>query len=237
MSIRLHWSPDSANLPVRIALEMFGLPFEAVRVDRASGEHRSAVYLEKNPQGLIPVLEDGELVLFETGAILWHLAEKAGRLGPNGPKFSDDPARAAALKWVFYLSNTVHADLRMAFYPDRYIDKVATQLLRDGVVERMVSHFDLIEEYVYNRVLGHPTILPDIYFSVLVRWAQLYPSGGTVIAGLERWPTIQAMCSRVESHPAAIRAFLAESIPPEQAITVPRIPELPFSAVLGNPAS
>ncbi len=235
MTLKLHWSPDSANLPVRIALEMFGLPFEAIRVNRAAGEHRSEAYREKNPQGLIPVLEDGDLVLFETGAILWHLAEKAGRLGPKGPNFSDHEARTAALKWMFYISNTVHADLRIAFYTDRYIGGDGIHALREGIARRISEHFDLVEAYVYNRVIGHPIILPDIYFSALVRWAQLYPAGGQpLLANIDRWPTIQAMGARVETHPGAVRAFLAEKIPPEQAITVPRPPEIPPSEVLGT---
>lgn len=235
MGLRLHWSPDSANLPVRIALEMFGMPYEAVRVDRAVGEHLSAEYREKNPQGLIPVLEDDDLVLFETGAILWHLAEKAGRLGPTGPNFSDDQQRAAALKWIFYLSNTVHADLRTAFYTHRYVeDDAAVEGLRTGIARRLADHFDLVEKYVYDRVLGHPTVLPDIYFSVLVRWAQLYPAKRPMMPNIGRWPTIQAMCARVESHPGAIRAFMAESIPVDQALTVPRPPELPINEITGS---
>ncbi len=231
--LKLHWAPDNANLPVRIALEMFRLPFEAVRVDRANGEHRSAAYREKNPQGLIPVLEDGDCVMFETGAILWYLAEKAGRLGPSGPKFADDYARSTVLKWLFYLSNTVHADLRAAFYADRYIDDGATELLRAGISRRMNDHFDMLEEYVYDRIVGHPTILPDIYCGVLARWAQLYPRNNPVLPGIEKWPTLQAMCARVESHPGAIKAFMAESIPAEQALTVPRAPELPAADVTG----
>ena len=291
MTLRLHWSPDSANLPVRIALEMFELSFEAERVDRAAGEHRSAAYRAKNPQGLIPVLEDDNLVLFETGAILWHLAEKVGQLGPDGPLFNDDPARVASLKWIFFFSNTVHADLRIAFYAERYIEDGAAELLREGIARRMAAHFDLVEERLRDRTAGHPICLPDIYLSVLVRWAQLYPSGCPcdgaaellregiarrmaahfdlveerlrdrtaghpiclpdiylsvlvrwaqlypsgcpVIADLNRWPTIQAVCAEVELHPGSIRAFQAESIPPEQAITAPRKPDVPMAEILG----
>ena len=234
MTLRLHWSPDSANLPVRIALEMFGFDYEAVRVDRASGKHRSAAYLKLNPQGLIPVLEDGDLVLFETGAILWHLATKAERIGPNGPKITDDEARAAALTWMFYLSNTVHADLRVGFNPQRYVNTgTGTDTLRDGIARRMQEHFDLIETHVYDRVFGQATILPDIYFAVMVRWAQLYPVQNPLIADLSRWPTLQAMCLRVEAHPAAIRAFKAEGIPSDQAVTFPRLPEIPLSEITG----
>ena len=44
MTLRLHWSPDSANIVIRIALEEMGLGFEPVRVDRAAGEHRQPAY-------------------------------------------------------------------------------------------------------------------------------------------------------------------------------------------------
>jgi len=231
MSLRLHWSPDSANLPVRIALEMFGLPYEAIRVDRAAKEHHSAEYLEKNPQGLIPVLEDGELAIFETGAILWHLAQKVEKFGPNGPSMSDDAARSAALSWIFYLSNTVHADLRIGFYPQRYVQGgECAGPLCEGVAKRMLGHFDLIER---SRLIGQSTTLPEIYLAALVRWAQLYPRNRPIIADLDRWSSIQEMCVRVESNAAARRAFAAESIPQDQAITSPRLPDLPLSQVTG----
>ena len=58
MSLRLHWSPDSANLVVRITLEALDLPFEGVRINRGKGEHKRPGYLALNPQGLIPVLQD-----------------------------------------------------------------------------------------------------------------------------------------------------------------------------------
>lgn len=97
MTLRLHWSPDSANIVVRMALEELGLPFSGVRLNRAAGELKRPAYLALNPQGLLPVLEDGNLVLFETGAILLHLADRSGRLGPKGPGAPEPTARAAFL--------------------------------------------------------------------------------------------------------------------------------------------
>jgi len=232
MTLRLHWSPDSANLPVRIALEMFGLDYEAMRVDRAAGEHRSDAFRRLNPQGLIPVLEDDALVLFETGAILWHLAEKVGRLGPSGPEMNDERARSIALPWLFYLSNTVHADLRIAFNLRRYIDADAgAEQLLQGMTHRVKRHFDLVEVQFADRIFGEVTTLPEIYFVALVRWSQLYPVQHPVIADLKNWPMIEEMCRRIEAHPAARRAFEAEAIPLERAITSPRVPDLPLSDV------
>lgn len=234
MTLRLHGSPDSANLPVRIALNLFELPFEAVRVDRAARENRQAAYLAKNPQGLIPVLEDGALVLFETGAILWHLAEKVGRFGPEGASFDDAEARATALKWMFYLSNTVHADLRIGFNAQRYIaDEAGADALERGVAKRIGEYFDLIEREYPACSSSRPVEVTDLYLAAMVRWAQLYPRERPMIEGLDAWPALHVMCQRIEGAAGARAAFEAESISAEQAITAPQYPDLPLSEVTG----
>lgn len=228
MTLRLHWSPDSANLVVRVALELFGLPFEGVRVNRGKGEHKTADYLGKNPQGLIPVLEDGSLILFETGAILWHIAETVGELGPDGPPMTDAVARATALKWVFYLSNTVHADLRLAFYPDRYVEDVAA--LRAGVARRMRTHCDLLEAQLDP---GAAITIVEIYLGICLRWARVFPRGNPVLDSLDPWPGLRELGERLEGDPAVRRAFAAEFIPGDRPITAPRPPDLPEAEVTG----
>lgn len=234
MTLRLHWSPDSANLVIRAALEEFGLANEGVRVDRAAGEQRGAAYRRLNPQGLIPVLEDGPLVLFETGAILVHLADRTGRLGPDGPAADDPVARAAFLKWLFYLSNTLHADLRIAFRPNRWIAEPGGAALRTGVAARVAGHLDLIEgETGASGFLGAEATLPDIYLAMMLRWMQLYPVEAPVVAGLGRWPGLSALAARIEARPAIRRAMLAEAVPPDRAITAPRPPDLPAAEVTG----
>ena len=71
---------------VSIALEELGLPYEVHAVDLSSGEQRSEAYLAINPNGRIPAIVDREadnLAVFESGAIMIYLAEKAGRLLPT----------------------------------------------------------------------------------------------------------------------------------------------------------
>lgn len=234
MTLRLHWSPDSANLVIRIALEMLDLPFEGVRVDRSRSEHHGAAYRRLNPQGLLPVLEDGDLVLFETGAILWHLAETTGKLGPDGPGFEDAAARAASLKWLFYLSNTVHADLRLAFYAGRYLDDQGIPALRQGVARRMTGHLDLLQQELSARSDDARVLITDIYAVMLCRWAQIYPATGPMLqGGLAPWPGIEAMARRIEADPRAIRAFQAEHIPTKAPLTAPQPPDLPAESITG----
>lgn len=233
MTLKLYWSPDSANLVVRIALELFGMPFEAVRLNRGAGDHKSADYLARNPQGLVPVLEDGEITLFETGAILWHVMERAGRLGPEGPAMEDTVARAAAMKWMYYLSNTVHADLRCAFYSHRYVPEEMVPVFREGLRDRMRQHCDLIQTQIaQGGLIGDTITIPDVYLAICLRWAQIYPAPA-MLAGLAPWPRIAELAQRIEGLDGALKAFEAEFIPPHGALTAPRAPDLPSREVTG----
>ncbi|MGF1445321.1 MAG: glutathione S-transferase family protein [Pikeienuella sp.] len=234
MAMKLHWSPDSANLPVRIALERLGLAFEGVRVNRQAREQDGAAYRKINPQGLIPALEDDAVVLFEAGAILLHVAERAGRFGPNGPLVEDPDARARALSWLFYLSNTVHADLRCAFYPHRIMPG-HEPILVAGIRRRFAGHCDLLEGVLAGGTFfaAGASILED-YLGACLRWAQLYPGTyGPVLESLDCWPGLAALMAEHEVDPALRRAMAAEAINGSQPITRPALPELPEAEVTG----
>ena len=66
---------SSAAYRVRIALNLKGLTFEQVVTDLRSGAHRTLSYLEKNPQGLIPLIEEGDVRLNQSLAIIEYLDE------------------------------------------------------------------------------------------------------------------------------------------------------------------
>jgi glutathione S-transferase len=233
--LRLYWSPDSANIVVRIALEELGLDFEPERIDRAAATHKQPDYLRLNPQGLLPVLEDGGLVLFETGAILLHLADRTGRLGPEGPGARDPEARAAFLKWLFYLSNTVHADLRAAFYSHRYVpDEAAIPALRSGLANRFRQHMALIDSVLETTgwLVAETPSLADFYLAACLRWAQLYPSGKPLIAREDVQPRLQGLLGSLESRYAVVKAFADEHIA-GHPLTRPGPPGLPPGEVIG----
>lgn len=234
MTLRLHWSPDSANLVVRLALEELGLPFEAVRLDRSAGAHRSPSYLRLNPQGLIPVLEDGPLVLFETGAILLHLADRTGRLGPEGPDARDPANRAAFLRWLFWISNTLHADLRAAFYTHRYVSEATVPELRAGLSRRVAAHVALVEGAMEsgNWPAGPAPLLTDLYLAACLRWAQLYPSAGPATLGAAPTGRVGALLAHLGMRPAVKRALAAESIPSADFLD-PVGPALPPAEITG----
>ena len=101
MTITLHSWPQSSGTRVAWALEELGLPYEYVAIDGKKQEHRGVSYLAINPHGKVPALVDGDVRLFESGAILLHLGEKYGverNLWPGG----SGQNRADALCWTVW---------------------------------------------------------------------------------------------------------------------------------------
>ena len=82
--ITLHYHPSTASMVPHILLEEIGEPFQRVLVDRVAGAHKQPEYLQLNPNGLIPVLVDGDHVVYETAAIVLHLCDThpRARLAP-----------------------------------------------------------------------------------------------------------------------------------------------------------
>ena len=73
-----------------------GSPVEYVRVDLSRGEHRTPAFLAENPNGKVPVLVDGDVHLWESTAIMAHLAVKAGSdLWP-----ADAASQVEVLRWL-----------------------------------------------------------------------------------------------------------------------------------------
>ncbi|HOZ63704.1 MAG TPA: glutathione S-transferase family protein [Burkholderiaceae bacterium] len=222
----LFYVPDSANLVVRIALEELGASFAALLVEGAGAASRDAAFLALNPQGLVPVLVDShqDEPLFETAAILLHLSEQHKALQPAYAR-----SRGRYLKWLFFLSNTLHADLRGLFYSDRYVaDVAAIPALRRGLGARVVRHFTLLDAEMARHggpwLLGETLTTCDIYLAVCARWAQLYPRGDGLASDVfANLPHVHHMLKTLEQRPAVLRACEQEGIA-GRAFTVPQYP-------------
>lgn len=118
--IQLHFFPSTASMVPHILLEELGTPYERVLVDRTQGVQKTTAYLQLNPNGLIPVLTDGDLVLYETAAICLHLCDTHPQSGLAPPLGSAE--RAHFYKWLMWLTNTLQAALIVYFYPERWVN-------------------------------------------------------------------------------------------------------------------
>jgi glutathione S-transferase len=205
---RLHYAPDNASLPVRLALEELGADYAAVLVDRSRQAQRAPGYLKLNPAGLIPVLETPDGPIFETAAILLWLADRHGALAP----LPADPGRAAFLKWLFFASNTLHAGLRLRFYPALYAggDPSAQAALRTATGAHLARQFALLDAAAAEWDRGL-TVL-HLYLAPMLRWAALYPDGATGWFALADYPRLAALCEELERRASLRAAAAAEGL-------------------------
>ena len=78
---QLHYFPANANAAPHMLLEEIGVPYDLVLVDRAKNAQKSREYLKINPNGRIPTLVDGNLIISETTAIVLHLVDQHADAG------------------------------------------------------------------------------------------------------------------------------------------------------------
>ncbi len=120
--IDLYTAATPNGWKVSIALEELALPYRVHPVDLTALEQKQPAFLALNPNGRIPVIvdrDDDDLVIFESGAILIHLAEKTGRLLPT-----DRRGRMAALQWLMFQMGGVgpmmgQANVFFRYFPEK----------------------------------------------------------------------------------------------------------------------
>ncbi len=209
---RLHYAPDNASLIIRLALEEMGLTYETALVDRTRNAQDSAAYRALNPNGLIPVLETPQGPIFETAAILLWLADTHQQMAP-APESAD---RAAFLKWLFFASNTLHADLRILFYAEKYIDAAQAEALRAGIRPRLRQHLKRLDDLAQGAPDWFNTQVPSaltVYVACMMRWMALYPAkADRSWYQLADTPYLQKILHQLEFRPATRSVIAAEGL-------------------------
>lgn len=196
-------SPDGGrglarDTRVRWALEETGQPYEVRLVSFAA--LKAAEHLARNPFGQIPTLEDGELVLFETGAIVLHLAERFPGLLPE-----DAAARARAVAWVFAALSTVEPpilELETAHFMDRGKPWAAER--QPMVVARVCARLQQLSA----RLGGADWLDGDFSAGDLMMVSVLQRARGA--AFWADFPRLEVYVARAEARPAYARAFAAQ---------------------------
>lgn len=102
MSLKIHADPITVNCrKVLAGLKLMGAPYELVHVDYFKGEQKAEPYLSLNPNAALPAMTDGDMVLWESNAILQYAADKIG----NDQVYPRDLAlRADVNRWMFWES-------------------------------------------------------------------------------------------------------------------------------------
>jgi glutathione S-transferase len=191
------------------ALAEVGVEYELARVERDSQGRSSAAYLAVNPSGLVPTLEDGDLVITESAAILLHLADRFPSVHLVPPVGT--PERAKLYCWLIHLTNTVQPTLMHVIYPQRF----GRTGVREAAASQAQSQFARIEAHLGDRswLVGDNRSAADLLLFALVRFGRhLEPPAWD----RER---IRSHFLRVASL-AGVQRMLAE-----ECIELPRFPE------------
>jgi glutathione S-transferase len=196
-------SPDGGkglarDMPVRWALEEAGQAYE-VRL-RSFAALKEPAHLALHPFGQIPTYEEGDLVLFESGSIVFHIAERHAGLLPEG-----EDARARAVTWMFAALNTVEPpiferDLAEILERDKPWYAQRLRALDDSIRKRLGA--------LSNR-LGDADWLEGTFSAgdlLMVTVLRRLQGSGL----LEEKPNLAAYVARGETRPAYKRAFAAQ---------------------------
>jgi len=212
MTLQLHYYPSTAAMVPHIVLEEIGVPYQRVLVDRSVDEHKKPQYLRLNPNGLIPVLTDGDLVLYETAAIVLHLCDThpQARLAPElGTR-----ERAEFYKWLMWLTNTVQATMIVYYYPERLVDSGNTEgaaQVKAAAHARLVALMQQLDALVEANggpwLLGADYSALDAYVFTLCRWTRNFASGKA-----REMPNLAPYLRRMLQRPAVQRVLAAEQL-------------------------
>jgi glutathione S-transferase len=159
---------------VELFMSLLGLPFELVEVDMAKGAHKAPDFLVKNPLGQLPVVEDGDLTLPDSNAILVYLAT---RYDASGRRYPREPAAAARVQQWLSIS--------------------AGQLAYGPIAARLYA---VVEPHLATRrfLAGDEATIADVAMYAYTAHA---PEGGV---SLEPYRNVRAWLARIEALPGFV---------------------------------
>jgi len=181
------------DLRVRWALEEAGLPY---RVESTPFQNRGPEHFAAQPFGQVPWLTDGDLTIFESGAILLHLAEKSSALMPTDPR-----DRAEVMSWAIAALNSVDlpcqpwALFRFMGFPGESPEAKFVEEFLKARLDRMEAVLTGREWLVCDRFSVADLLMADVLRQV------------DRFDGLANHPNCRAFVSRATARPAFVKAY------------------------------
>jgi glutathione S-transferase len=189
--IRLHTTLLSGHgHRVKLFLTLLDLPFTVIELNMAAGEQRSPAHLALNPFGEVPVIEDGDVVLSDSAAILVYLARKYA----DASWLPQDPLGAAHVqRWLSFAAG------KIAYGPcaARLVTVFGAPYHLETAQNIAVNLFKVLESELHDKpfAIGQTPTIADIAAHSYIAHA---PEGGV---SLEPYPNIRAWLKRIEALP------------------------------------
>jgi len=192
-----HSTPNS--MKVALLLEELQLPFEIAPVDIMKGEQHLEEFLKINPNAKVPALDDEGILVFDSHAILLHLAEKHGRFIPADPR-----ARAAMLSWLKFVATGLSVFSGQAVHFLHYAPE-SIPYAKNRYVKEVERHYRVLDRHLKDTIYlaGAEYSVADM---ALWGWAI---SAGYIFGeqGLSAFPNVQRLIAEIGARPAAARAM------------------------------
>ncbi|WAP67668.1 glutathione S-transferase family protein [Jiella pelagia] len=209
--MKFFYAPGACSLASHIALEEAEADFEAVRIDTAKGEQKTADYLKINPKGRVPALVDGNFIVTENPAILRYVAVTH----PDKELWPAEPwGEARCAEWLAFLSSGVHPSYAHIRRAERY---ATTEEGRRDVVEtgRRATReiYQMVEEKLSairnGWAAGDGYSVADPYLLVFWTWGAGSVLGYDMEGDFPNWT---AHAGRVLARPATAAVFEREGL-------------------------
>jgi glutathione S-transferase len=195
--IDLYTSPTPNGWKASVALEELGLPYEVHPIDLSSGAQKTPAFLAINPNGRIPAIvdrdEDG-FAVFESGAIMIYLAEKAGRLLPT-----DRRGRSRVIQWLMFQIGGVGPMMGQANVFSRYWPEVY-----QPAIDRYQNEGRRLFEVLQGRLKDNEFLAGEYSIADIANWCwvRTHRWSGVSIEGLD---ALQRWMAAIEERPGAAR--------------------------------
>lgn len=197
--IRFYFHPSPNPMKAALLLEELELGYELVAIDTFKGEQHESAFRQINPNGKVPALVDDDITIFDSQAILLHLAEKSGRFLPR-----DAVARGQALSWLMFVGTGLSPFSGQAVHFLRHAPE-EIPYARNRYLKEVERHYRVLDERLStNRYLaGAEYSIADM---AMWGWANI---AGYILgdAGLSVFPNVARLVAEIGARPAATRAL------------------------------
>ncbi len=199
--IDLYTAATPNGYKVSITLEELELPYKLHVIDLASGTQKEPWFIAINPNGRIPAIVDrgnDDFAVFESGAIMLYLAERAGRLIP-----ADEKGRSRVMQWLMFQMGGLGPMMGQANVFTRYFPEQIP-----AVIERYRRESRRLLEVLNGHLARNEYLAGDYSIADIANfaWARIHEWPGVSIDGLDH---LQRWISAIEARPAVQRGLAA----------------------------
>ena len=205
--LKLYYSPGMASLVVHWLLIELDAEHELYKLDVENREHKQPPYLKLNPNGVIPtLLVDGEPV-FESAALVMHLADAYPMAGLAPPL--DSLERARYYQWMVYMANALQPPFRAWFYPEEPAGAANVDAVKEGARNKLEEAFGRIDAHLAENgpwLLGDKISAADFFLTMMMRWSRNMPKPAT------EWPNLARLAQRMKARPSFRKLYEIEQL-------------------------